>query len=269
MSSRKVVIKRKANATNLPDHVYAEAKRKIGSTFSANGDTLTGLTFGEQKKYLPPVIGVDSADVNFQREVKKYYQNMTVTVEHGGTTLEVGVDEDGNPINLMDFIRFKFACAHPHVAEDEAAIKTNRTYKYFVYDTEIEKVKKLSNVKKRKEAYKEFIKLTADEAKVNQLLMVYGYSPKTMDDAQKEITLENELEGNPNQFLSYAKDKNIQHQAFIQDCISNGILRRVGNTYLNGDENIGDSLEAAVLYLKDKKNSEVYTTLKARLKTFS
>ena len=105
--------------------------------------------------------------------------------------------------------------------------------------------------------------------KVNQLLMVYGYSPKTMDAAQKEITLENELEGNPTQFLEYSQDKNIQHQAFIQDCITHEVIRRVGNTYLNGDENIGDSLEAAVLYLKDKKNSESYTTLKARLKTFS
>lgn len=267
--ARTVVLKRKANVTNLPDHVYAEAKRKIGSTFSKNGDTLTGLSFQEQKKYLPGIIGTDHKDVNFQKEVKKFYQNMTVTIEQRGTDLEIGLDEEGEPLNLMDYIRYKFACAHPYVAKDEMEMKTNRSYKYYIYDTEIEKVKKLSNVKRRKEAYKEFIKLSADKSKVNQLLMVYGYSPKTMDEAQKEITLENELEGNPNQFLDYARDKNIQHQAFIQDCISNEVLRRVGNTYLNGDESIGDSLEAAVLYLKDKKNSEVYTTLKARLKTFS
>ena len=55
MSSRKVVLKRKANATNLPEHVYAEAKRKIGSTFSSNGDSQTGLSFAEQKKYMPPL----------------------------------------------------------------------------------------------------------------------------------------------------------------------------------------------------------------------
>ena len=47
------------------------------------------------------------------------------------------------------------------------------------------------------------------------------------------------------------------------------MLRQVGNTYLNGDEPLGDSLEEAVLYLKDKKNSSIYTTLKARLKSFS
>ena len=45
---KQVIIKRRPNATNLPDEVYAEAKRKIGSTFSVSGDTNTGLTFGEQ-----------------------------------------------------------------------------------------------------------------------------------------------------------------------------------------------------------------------------
>ena len=98
---------------------------------------------------------------------------------------------------------------------------------------------------------------------------VYGYNPKTMDETQKEITLEGELDSNPSEFLMYATDKNIEYQAFIEDCLSNDVLRRVGQSYLNGDETIGNSLEEAVLYLKDKKNSEVYATLKARLKTFS
>ena len=103
--SRTVILKRKANATNLPDHVYAEAKRKIGSTFGANGDINTGLSFGEQKKWLPGIIGVDSKDVNFQKEVKKYFQNLTILVENSGTKLEVGLDQDGDPINLMDYVK--------------------------------------------------------------------------------------------------------------------------------------------------------------------
>ena len=150
--SRTVLLKRKANATNLPDHVYAEAKRKIGSTFGANGDINTGLSFGEQKKWLPGIIGVDSKDVNFQKEVKKYFQNLTILVENSGTKLEVGLDQDGDPINLMDYVRYKFACAHPYVAENEQAIGTNRRYKYYIYDTEIEKVKSFlmsKSVKKR------------------------------------------------------------------------------------------------------------------------
>ena len=269
MSIKTVIIKRRPNATNLPEEVYSEAKRKIGSTFSVNGDTNTGLTFGEQKKYLPGVIGIDSSDVNFQKEVRKYFQDMSLTIENTGTKLEVGTDENGDPNNLLDYIRYKFALAHPYVAKDEQELYSNKKYKYFIYDTAIEKAKQAAGVKNRKEAYKAFIKLSADPAKVNQMLLVYGYNPKSMDETQKEITLEGELDSNPSEFLMYANDKNIEYQAFIEDCLSNDVLRRVGQTYLNGDENIGDSLEGAVLYLKDKKNSEVYATLKARLKTFS
>ena len=269
MSSRKVVLKRKANATNLPEHVYAEAKRKIGSTFSSNGDSQTGLSFAEQKKYMPQIIGVDAGDINFMKEVKKYFHNMTVTIESTGTDLEVGTDENGEPLNLMDYIRWKFACAHPYVAQDEKEMKSNRGYKYFIYDTKIEKVKQLSGVRKRKEAYKEFIEVTSNVSKMDQLLQVYGYEPKTMDEAQKEITLEGEVEADPTQFLGYATDKNLEHQAFVNDCLTREVLRKVGNTILNGDVSLGDSMEEAILFIKDKKNSDVLTTLKARLKTFS
>ena len=105
MAIKTVVIKRRGNATNLPDHVYAEAKRKIGSTFGPNGDLNTGLSFGEQKKFLPGIIGVDSKDVNFQKEVKKYFQNLTILVENTGTKLEIGLDQEGDPTNLMDYVR--------------------------------------------------------------------------------------------------------------------------------------------------------------------
>ena len=90
-----------------------------------------------------------------------------------------------------------------------------------------------------------------------------------MDEAQKEITLEGEVEGDPTQFLQYALDKNLEHQAFVNDCLTREVLRKVGNTILNGDVSLGDSMEEAILFIKDKKNSDVLTTLKARLKTFS
>ena len=54
----------------------------------------------------------------------------------------------------------------------------------------------------------------------------------------------------------------------INECISKEILRKVGNAIFNADENIGNSMDEAVLYLKDKQNSGVYTMLKARLESF-
>jgi len=47
------------------------------------------------------------------------------------------------------------------------------------------------------------------------------------------------------------------------------VLRKVGNTYLNGEESLGDSEEEAVLFLDNKANSDVLVTLKAKLKQFN
>ena len=56
MSSHLITINRRPNATNLPIEVYNESKRKLGSVFTAGGDIIRGLTFAEQKQYLPEIL---------------------------------------------------------------------------------------------------------------------------------------------------------------------------------------------------------------------
>jgi hypothetical protein len=56
MSKKTVFIYRRPNTTNLPDDVYSEAKRRIGSTYTKSGDILKGLTIAEQKKWLPEIL---------------------------------------------------------------------------------------------------------------------------------------------------------------------------------------------------------------------
>ena len=157
MSIKTVIIKRRPNATNLPEEVYSEAKRKIGSTFSMNGDTNTGLTFGEQKKYLPGVIGIDSSDVNFQKEVRKYFQDMSLTIENTGTKLEVGTDENGDPNNLLDYIRYKFALAHPYVAKDEQELYSNKNISILFMTLQLKKQNKLQVLKIEKKLIKHLL----------------------------------------------------------------------------------------------------------------
>ena len=111
MSTHLVTILRRPNYTNLPDDVYAESKRKIGSVFTASGDIIRGLTFAEQKQYLPEIIGISPTDHEFGRACKDYYLNMTVEVPMGGLDLEVGLDDDGHPLNVIDYVKYKFVLA--------------------------------------------------------------------------------------------------------------------------------------------------------------
>jgi len=269
MASRIITIKRRENTTNLPDHVYAESKRRIGSTFTKTGDIYTGLTFPEQKKLMPYILGVDTNDVGFGKEVKAYFRNMTIEVPLEGVQLEAGTDESGEPLNVMDYVKYKFAFGHPHVAGDEQQITTNRSYKYYIYDEALELEEDFNALEYRKKAYKEFIKLVDNTKKVDMVIRMYLENPKDMDEKRKELFLEQMLEENAYTFFNIVTDKNLEMRAFIEECLSLEVLRRVGNSILLGDEKLGDSMEEAVLFLKDKKNSSTITTLKARLQQYA
>ena len=95
-----------------------------------------------------------------------------------------------------------------------------------------------------------------------------GYNINLLEDKTKEISLEDEVNKDPSNFISLASDKNLEIKALIETLISAEVLRRIGTAIINGDETIGQTDEDAVVYLKDKKNSAVLVSMKARLKEF-
>jgi hypothetical protein len=125
----------------------------------------------------------------------------------GGLDLEIGLDEDGHPLNVLDYIKYKFACAHPFVVQDESEITGSKRVQYYISDTRKELAEASANLVIRKDAYNEALSAEA--------------------------------------------------------------LRRVGNSILDGDITLGNSMEEAVLFLKDKANSNVLTAVKAKLKAFA
>jgi hypothetical protein len=269
MPSHLITIMRRPNPTNLPDDVYNDSKQKIGSVFTATGDIIRGLTFSEQKQYLPEIIGISATDNQFTPAVRDYYLNLTITVPAGGLDLEVGLDKEDHPINLLDYIRYKFACAHPAVVEDEDAITSSKRIRYFFKDSKKDLIDAKVGLEKRKKSYKEFIKLTDKEERMDMVLRVYGYSPESLTLAEKELNLEELQEDNPEYFISVATDKDLEKIALIEQLLTAEALRKVGNSILDGDIVLGDSMEEAVLYLKDKKNSNILTALKAKLRAFA
>ena len=269
MSSHLITINRRPNSTNLPNEIYTESKRKIGSVFTSGGDIIRGLTFAEQKQYLPEILGLSPSDPEFSRKCREYYLNLTVDIPMAGLDLEVGLDEEGHPLNVLDYIQYKFALAHPFVVSDEEQLTGSKRIQYYVSDGRKELEEASANLVIRKDAYKEFIKLTDNEDRMNMVLHVYSYNPGKMTKDEKELQLEELQEDNPLYFLDICKDKNLALTALINEALSAEALRKVGNSILDGDITLGDSMEAAVIFLKDKKNSNVLTAIKAKLKAFA
>jgi len=66
--------------------------------------------------------------------------------------------------------------------------------------------------------------------------------------------------------LKYAKDKNLEIQAEIEEMVEKSVLRRIGNQVIFQDETIGDDLTDAVIFFKNAKNSGQVNIMRARLK---
>ena len=262
---KSVFIYRRPNTTNLPDDVYVDAKRRIGSVYLKGGDILKGLTIAEQKKWLPEVLGISPTDPTWSREAKRFYANLTVDVPAQGVELNIATDEEGNPINVMDYIKFKFVSNHPHVSDVENSSKG----RYFISDPQKEEAAAVSSTRLRKDAYKQLILLSDDAERAVQVLKAYGTQTQGLSAQQIELELEDLLEDDAAEFIRVTTDKNLETVSFIWDCIECGVLRKSGNTFLFGDESLGDVMEQAIRFLKSKKNSSMLLDIQAKLKAFS
>ncbi len=182
-----------------------------------------------------------------------------------GVELNIAVDEEGNPINVMDYIKFKFVSSHPHVSTVEKSTKG----RYYISDPQKEKAAKTAGTRLRKDAFKELILLADDSDRSILVLKAFGTRTEGMDEAAIELALESKLEENYAEFIRVCTDKNLESVALIWDCIEAGVLRKSGNTFLFGDEVLGEDMEQAIRFLNTKKNSAMLLDIKAKLKAFS
>lgn len=262
---KKITIFRRPNTTNLPDDVYVEAKRRIGSVFTKGGDILKGLTIAEQKRLLPEILGISPTEAGWAKMVRSYFANLTIDVPQEGVELDISTDEEGNPINVVDYIKWRFASEHPHVAAEESINKG----RYYISDPQKKEQEAVADTRRRKDAYKQLILLSEDNDRAILVLKAFGVRTAELSEQQVELELENLLEANPNEFIRVCTDKNLDTVALIWDCIEAGVLRKSGNTFLFGDEILGDDMEQAIRFLNLKKNSAMLLDIKAKLKAFS
>ena len=257
------------------DRVYADSKRSIGSVMTRTGETANGLSFEEVKKYMPGIVNADTTEFNFRSKVDNYFRALTLRVTKAQPlVLEVGLDDTGYPLSVVDYVSYRFALENPKVAASPEKIRHGVTM-FFIADKEKELADNHQKLEKRRESYKEYILLLEDQKKLDVVLTLLApdlkYSiaeVRNADPREVKLRLEKFVQDNPDKFYSIVKDKHITTRAFIENCISAGALNRVGTAILNGDEKIGNTVEEAVLYLTDKANSEVFVNLKARVSEF-
>ena len=268
MASQTITIHRRDKNTNMPKELLEESKRKIGSAYAKAGGPIKGLSPEEEKKVLPRLLGISFNDPNYYAKSKRFFEELSVEVPTSGASLEVGKDDTGIPYNVLDYIKYKFILAHPHVANTEKELTNNAKFEYYIHDSKLALKRAHSAVNSNKKAYAEFIKISADEDKMNIVLLALGQNPDQMDSQSKEIWLEDYTKTEPENFYIVASNKNLEWEAFLNECLTYGVLRQVGNALLYMDDKLGDDREETILHLKSKKNSSTLTVLKAKLDSF-
>ena len=142
--------------------------------------------------------------------------------------------------------------------------------RFYIQDlTRDDKVKN-NEIQVKKDADKEFIKISSNEKSMKRVLrLMSNTNPDRMTLEQIENSLYEFKNSNPKKFVRIATDKHLELKAEIEEMVSAGVLRKIGNQIIFIDEVLGDTVEDTVIYLKDKKNSGKLTLLRAKLKELS
>ena len=167
----------------------------------------------------------------------------------------------------MDYIKYNFALKHPQVALTKEEMEKNQNKRFYIQDLSRDDKAKNNNIQLRKDADKEFIKVSTDVKTMKRILRILSnVNPDRLTSEQVENALYELKNKDPQKFFKIAIDKNLELKSELEEMISAGVIRRIGNQVVFMDEILGETLEDTIIHLKDKKNSGKLITLRAKLK---
>jgi len=264
-TTRKIQIRRREGRNYLPPKVKAKAKRVIGSVFKDRRPL--GIADEQlEKKLLKEYEGIRPDDRDFSEKRKRFWKEMRVIVPSDGKVLDISTDGEGEPVKLEDYLIYKWLENHPLVAKDKDSM-LNENKDYYLYDPEKEIHNENKTVKARKKAYEALIDLSDSEEVVDQLIrLLADQNPAKMTPEMKENKLDQIAQTQPVRFLKYAEDPNLALRAEVEEMVEYGVLRKSGNQYIYMDEVIGETMQDAIVYFKNDRNSSTVLDLRAKLK---
>ena len=267
---KKVYIRRKELNGYLPKEVLAMARVTIGSIFVGR-QPLKGFSDPEEAKiHLRPVLDLPPDHPDWPVAERTFWANMRVRVPFEGVELDITLNEDGTAVNPMDYCTYRWCKVHRQVAGSKEEMDRDGRKKYYIYDPEGDLVKQNNKIKLKKDADKEFIKISSDIDKMKRVLRVLT---KSNPDKLNDLELENQLyaakDNSPEKFLKVSLDKHLDIKAEVEHLVEAGVLRKIGNQHIYGDETIGEDMNDVVVYFKNKKNSGAINAMRAQLKTIA
>lgn len=273
-SKLELSVRRKHQNSGLPGDDAVLQNPKIGSSFRGKAP-LSGLTIDEEKKYLPEIIGISPIDVNWRKEVRDYWNNISERVAHDkegtnsrlpGRVISFTVRfkklkdkemfdgfskfedkarfaERGEIVEgVADYVLFKYCLVYSAVANSKEDVNKSAKILFYLYSQENQAKKDYTAFERRERARSLFSTIRADEDKVDSLLRVFKEDPTDAfifsNIQDKHLRLDTLISKNPGRFINFVNDKSLEQKALISEAVVSGIIHNPANTesYFYGDD---------------------------------
>ena len=214
----------------------------IAPYFTRSGSIYTGLT-PEDEKYYEKALGYGEGQLS---KTSDFWTTFSVKI--GSKTMLL---DDSIPRQAMII---KFLSGHKRVCTSLDKLDAGKDY--LLINREAEAIEQNKANKLRRDAVKEFDKLSLDQ--MRKCLRLFGVSSQSMSNELVESTLFSLVDKQPKKFFQKWVDNKTKDTEFIIDeAIAKGVIRKDRTQYYYGTEMFADSLDEAIAYIDAKKNQDL------------
>ena len=214
----------------------------IAPYFTRSGSIYTGLT-PEDETYFEKALGYEEGHLS---KTSDFWSTFCVKVGARGLLLD-----DSIPRQAMII---KFLSGHKRVATSLDKLDAGKDY--LLINREAEAVEQNKQNKLRRDAIKEFDKLSLDQ--MRQCLRLFGMSSDRMSNELVESTLFGLVDKNPKKFFDkWINNKAKDTEFLLEQAIAKGVIRKDKTHYFYGTDMFADTLPDAIAYLDSKKNQDL------------
>ena len=147
----------------------------------------------------------------------------------------------------------KFLTGHKRVATSLDKLTAGKDY--ILINRQAEAIEQNKINKLRRDAIKEFDKLTLDQ--MRKCLRLFGVKSDTMSNELVESTLFNLVDKQAKKFFDlWVNNKSKETEFLLEEAVAKGIIRKERTSYYYGTDMIADTKDEAIAYLDAKKNQD-------------
>lgn len=207
-----------------------------------NGNFHTGLTkedesrFEKEFGYEEGTLSVNSA----------FWDTFAVKIGPIDTILDLDIPRDE--------FTYLFLKSNKKVANGLNDTKPGTDYVLINQEKEAVEVNKIN--KKRRDAIKEFDKMSMED--MRKALRILGYRPESMSNELVESKMFENVERDPDRFFAKWVDNKSRNTEYLIDAaVAKNIIRKNKSLYYYGSDIIGNSTDETIMFLDDKRNQDI------------